>query len=167
MLLKAALCADVISRGRVSLQLRLTSQTRLRRWISQGTAEMQETTGAGSFQPASLQWTGLSRQLLLRQGWLQSTNCVMQYRMTIMIQLPGVKNDCKQLGCLLLPDPNKGLCELYCQCHVMVGRYIVCCTCKPNFLMCHFRLATLVKAKLQNNKWTIYSNCVHECCNHN
>lgn len=112
MLLKAALWADVISGGSVSLQPRLTSQTRLRRLISQGTAELQETSGAGSFQPASLQRTGWSRQLRLRQGWLQSTNCVMQYRMTIMIQFPGVKNYCKQLGCLILPEQNKTKCEL-------------------------------------------------------
>lgn len=35
--------------------------------ISQETAELQETIRAGSFLPASLQWTGSSRQLVLRQ----------------------------------------------------------------------------------------------------
>lgn len=38
-----------------------------------------KTSGAGSFQPTSLQWSGWSRQLLLRQGWLQGTNCVMMH----------------------------------------------------------------------------------------
>lgn len=103
MLLKAALWADVISKGSTSLQSRLTSQTRLGRWISQGTAELQETNGAGSFQPVSLQWTGWSRQLLLRQGCLQSTNCVVQFWVTFMMQFFGLKltvnnwNDCLYL----------------------------------------------------------------------
>lgn len=110
MLLKAALWADLISRGTVSLQPRLTSQTRLRRWISHGTVELQETSGAGSFQPVSLQWTGWYRQLLLGKGWLQSTNCVMLDRMAIMILFTGVKKkkkESKQSKCWILPEQKQ------------------------------------------------------------
>lgn len=78
---------------------------------------------------------------------IQSTNCVMQYRMTIMIQFPGVKkktkNDCKQLWCLIWLEHNKGTREL-CTC---VGRYTVWCTCKPISLMHNLRQAAFVRSE--------------------
>lgn len=36
-----------------------------------------------------------------------------------MIQFPGVKNDSKQVGCLFLPQQNKGMCELYYKQHTV------------------------------------------------
>lgn len=69
---------------------RLTSRTRFRRWISHETAELRETSGAGSFQPAFLQQTGRSGQVLLSWGWLQSPSVAV---LSNMFHLANVTED--------------------------------------------------------------------------
>lgn len=95
-LLKAALSADVIRDGSVSLQPRLTSQIRLRRWISQGTAELQETSGAGSFSACFITADRLIQATL---GLVQSINWAKEDTMILLSELKKKKK--------ILLEPNK------------------------------------------------------------